>query len=164
MKSLSETILGRALGLLADAMTRYRWLFLWPQIFLFGLCVIYTDPAPEVRSQPRQPGGLRQDVPLELHGFQTGVSRAGRPGGGGGKRGPGKKPAVCGAAGPESRAGNEPLVHGGPLPERLQDAGKKSAAVCPGGRSQRIAGETEQIICRSSRSSRRPATCCRSST
>jgi len=42
MKSLSETILGRALGLLADAITRYRWFFLWPQIFLCGFCVIYT--------------------------------------------------------------------------------------------------------------------------
>lgn len=42
MKSLSETLLGRALGLLADAVTRYRWVFLWPQIFLFGLCVLYT--------------------------------------------------------------------------------------------------------------------------
>jgi hopanoid biosynthesis associated RND transporter like protein HpnN len=42
MKSLADTILGRALGLLADAITRYRWLFLWPQILLCGLCVVYT--------------------------------------------------------------------------------------------------------------------------
>src|ERR1700722_846598 len=42
MKSLSETILGRALGLLADAITRYRWLFLWPQIVLCGFCIVYT--------------------------------------------------------------------------------------------------------------------------
>lgn len=34
--------MGRALGLLASAVTRYRWLFLWPQILLFGLCVVYT--------------------------------------------------------------------------------------------------------------------------
>ena len=34
--------MGRALGLLADAVTRHRWLFLWPQFFLFGLCVVYT--------------------------------------------------------------------------------------------------------------------------
>src|SRR5947209_6325004 len=42
MKSLSETFMGRALGRLADAVTRHRWQFLWPQLFLFGLCVIYT--------------------------------------------------------------------------------------------------------------------------
>jgi hopanoid biosynthesis associated RND transporter like protein HpnN len=42
MKALSETILGRVLGLLADAVTRYRWLFFWPQILLCGLCVFYT--------------------------------------------------------------------------------------------------------------------------
>src|SRR5690349_21214604 len=42
MKSLSETILGRALGLLADAVTRYRWLFFWPQIILCAFCVFYT--------------------------------------------------------------------------------------------------------------------------
>lgn len=42
MKSLSETLFGRALGRLADAVTRYRWLFLWPQLLLFGLSIIYT--------------------------------------------------------------------------------------------------------------------------
>jgi predicted RND superfamily exporter protein len=42
MKSLSETFFGRVLGRLADAVTRRRWLFLWPQIALFGLCVLYT--------------------------------------------------------------------------------------------------------------------------
>jgi hopanoid biosynthesis associated RND transporter like protein HpnN len=42
MKSLSATLMGRVLGLLAAAVTRHRWLFLWPQFFLFGLCVIYT--------------------------------------------------------------------------------------------------------------------------
>jgi hypothetical protein len=42
MKSLSETLIGRALGLLAAAVTRYRWLFLWPQFLLFGVCVVYT--------------------------------------------------------------------------------------------------------------------------
>ncbi len=42
MKTLAETLFGRALGLLADAVIRYRWLFLWPQIFLCGLCIIYT--------------------------------------------------------------------------------------------------------------------------
>ncbi len=42
MKSLSETVFGRALGLLSDAVCRHRWLFLFPQILLFGLGVIYT--------------------------------------------------------------------------------------------------------------------------
>ena len=42
MKTLAETLFGRALGLLADAVIRYRWLFLWPQLFLCGLCIIYT--------------------------------------------------------------------------------------------------------------------------
>ncbi|MDB6112647.1 MAG: Exporter of the superfamily, partial [Pedosphaera sp.] len=42
MKSLSDTLFGRALSRLADAVIRHRSLFLWPQIFLFGLCVIYT--------------------------------------------------------------------------------------------------------------------------
>jgi hopanoid biosynthesis associated RND transporter like protein HpnN len=42
MKSLGETFFGRALGLLADAVIRYRWLFLWPQILLCVLCVLYT--------------------------------------------------------------------------------------------------------------------------
>ena len=42
MKLLSETLPGRALGLLAAAVTRHRWLFLWPQFLLFGLCVVYT--------------------------------------------------------------------------------------------------------------------------
>ncbi|MDB6020442.1 MAG: putative exporter of the superfamily [Pedosphaera sp.] len=42
MKSLSETHMGRALGLLADAVIRHRRLFLWPQFLLAGLCVVYT--------------------------------------------------------------------------------------------------------------------------
>src|SRR4051794_23287166 len=42
MKSLSDTLFGRVLGRLADAVIRHRWWFLWPQIFLFGLCVLYT--------------------------------------------------------------------------------------------------------------------------
>jgi hopanoid biosynthesis associated RND transporter like protein HpnN len=42
MKSLADTFFGRALGLLASAVIRYRWLFLWPQIFLFGLSIFYT--------------------------------------------------------------------------------------------------------------------------
>ena len=42
MKSLSETLLGRALGWLADAVIRHRRLFLWPQFLLFGLCIVYT--------------------------------------------------------------------------------------------------------------------------
>jgi predicted RND superfamily exporter protein len=42
MKSLSETLLGRALGWLANAVIRHRRLFLWPQFLLFGLCVVYT--------------------------------------------------------------------------------------------------------------------------
>ncbi|EEF60531.1 MMPL family transporter [Pedosphaera parvula] len=42
MNSLGDTLFGRALGRLADAIARHRWLFLWPQFFLFGLCVLYT--------------------------------------------------------------------------------------------------------------------------
>jgi uncharacterized protein len=42
MKSLAETFFGRALGLLADIVIRYRWLFLWPQILLCGACIFYT--------------------------------------------------------------------------------------------------------------------------
>jgi hopanoid biosynthesis associated RND transporter like protein HpnN len=42
MKSLSETLFGRALGCVADAVIRYRWLFLWPQVLLLGLCLAYT--------------------------------------------------------------------------------------------------------------------------
>jgi uncharacterized protein len=42
MKSLSETLLGRVLGWLANAVIRHRWFFLWPQFLLFGLCVVYT--------------------------------------------------------------------------------------------------------------------------
>lgn len=42
MKSLANTLFGRALGLLADVVIRNRWVFLWPQILLCGLCVIYT--------------------------------------------------------------------------------------------------------------------------
>src|SRR5579884_2201979 len=42
MKSLSDTFMGRALGRLADAVIRFRWLFLWPQFVLFALCVVYT--------------------------------------------------------------------------------------------------------------------------
>jgi len=34
--------MGRALGRLADAVIRFRWLFLWPQFVLFALCVVYT--------------------------------------------------------------------------------------------------------------------------
>ena len=34
--------MGRALGVLADLVIRYRWLFLWPQFVLFGLCVVYS--------------------------------------------------------------------------------------------------------------------------
>src|SRR5581483_312505 len=40
--SLSETIFGRALDRVASAVIRHRWLFLWPQIVLFGLCIAYT--------------------------------------------------------------------------------------------------------------------------
>ena len=42
MKPLNETFLGRALGLLADAVIRWRWAFLWPQVLLFGLSILYT--------------------------------------------------------------------------------------------------------------------------
>ena len=42
MKTLADTFIGKALGLLARAVTRYRWVFFWPQFALFGLCVIYT--------------------------------------------------------------------------------------------------------------------------
>ena len=42
MKPLGETLLGRSLGLLSDIILRFRWLFLFPQIFLFGLCVHYA--------------------------------------------------------------------------------------------------------------------------
>ncbi len=42
MKSLGETFFGRAFGLLADAVIRYRWIFLWPQLLLCGFCIIYT--------------------------------------------------------------------------------------------------------------------------
>ena len=42
MKLLPETILGRVLGWLSDAIFRHRWLFLFPQLLLFGLCIIYT--------------------------------------------------------------------------------------------------------------------------
>jgi len=42
LKLLPETILGRVLGWLSDAIFRHRWLFLFPQLLLFGLCIIYT--------------------------------------------------------------------------------------------------------------------------
>ena len=42
MKSLADTFFGKSLGLLADVVIRYRWLFLWPQILLCGLCILYT--------------------------------------------------------------------------------------------------------------------------
>ncbi|MDB6019785.1 MAG: hpnN, partial [Pedosphaera sp.] len=42
MKSLSETLFGRVLSRVADAVIRHRRLFLWPQIFLFVICVAYT--------------------------------------------------------------------------------------------------------------------------
>lgn len=42
MKSLSDTFLARILGWLADTVCRRRWLFFYPQIFLLGVCVIYT--------------------------------------------------------------------------------------------------------------------------
>jgi hypothetical protein len=42
MKPLGETLLGRSLGLLSDVIIRFRWVFLFPQILLFGLCVQYT--------------------------------------------------------------------------------------------------------------------------
>ena len=42
MKPLGETLLGRSLGLLSDTILRFRWLFLFPQLLLFGLCVHYT--------------------------------------------------------------------------------------------------------------------------
>jgi hopanoid biosynthesis associated RND transporter like protein HpnN len=40
--SLADTMLGRMLGLLADAVIKHRKFFLWPQFVLFGLCVFYT--------------------------------------------------------------------------------------------------------------------------
>ncbi len=39
MKTLAETLLGRGLGRLADVVIHHRWLFLFPQLLLFGLCV-----------------------------------------------------------------------------------------------------------------------------
>jgi hopanoid biosynthesis associated RND transporter like protein HpnN len=42
MKTLADTLLGRALGLLADVVIRHRQFFFWPQILLFGLSIIYT--------------------------------------------------------------------------------------------------------------------------
>ena len=42
MKPLSETLFGRILGRLADAVIQHRAWFLWPQIALFALCVTYT--------------------------------------------------------------------------------------------------------------------------
>jgi uncharacterized protein len=42
MKSLGETFFGRAFSLLAATVIRYQWLFLWPQLLLCGLCVLYT--------------------------------------------------------------------------------------------------------------------------
>ncbi len=83
MKLLSETFIGRALGLLAGAVTRYRWLFLWPQFFLFGICVIYTyfhlefDPD---RDDLVGAGKSYHQIYLSL---QKGISDAGRSRGGG---------------------------------------------------------------------------------
>src|SRR5258706_15406319 len=42
MKSLKDTLLARALGWLAEAVFRYPKYFLYPQIFLVGVCVFYT--------------------------------------------------------------------------------------------------------------------------
>ena len=42
MKILSATLFGRALGVLARAVCRHRRLFLYPQLLLFGLSVLYT--------------------------------------------------------------------------------------------------------------------------
>ena len=42
MKSLSDTFLARILNRLANAVSRQRSFFFYPQIFLFGICVIYT--------------------------------------------------------------------------------------------------------------------------
>lgn len=42
MKSLGDTLSGKALSHVANAVNHHRWLFLWPQFFLFGLCVLYT--------------------------------------------------------------------------------------------------------------------------
>ena len=42
MKTLDKTLFGRTLGKLADLVIHHRWLFLFPQLLLFGLCVLYT--------------------------------------------------------------------------------------------------------------------------
>jgi uncharacterized protein len=43
MKRLTDdNLVARALGWLARAVFRHRWLFLYPQLVLFGLCVFYT--------------------------------------------------------------------------------------------------------------------------
>ncbi len=42
MKSLSDTLLGRALGVLATLVCRHRKWWFYPQLLLFGLSVLYT--------------------------------------------------------------------------------------------------------------------------
>src|SRR5437588_771190 len=43
IKRLTEdSLLARGLALLARAVLRYRWHFIWPQLGLFVLCVLYT--------------------------------------------------------------------------------------------------------------------------
>jgi hopanoid biosynthesis associated RND transporter like protein HpnN len=43
MKLLSDTLMGRALGVLAGLVCRHRRWFFYPQLLLFGLSVIYTS-------------------------------------------------------------------------------------------------------------------------
>jgi hypothetical protein len=52
MKSLEDTLFGRALGLLADAVIRWRWFFFWPQLILSGVCIYYTVKC--LQFDPRQ--------------------------------------------------------------------------------------------------------------
>src|SRR4029079_579368 len=43
IKRLTEdSFMARSLGALASAVIRFRWAFLWPQILLFAICVVYT--------------------------------------------------------------------------------------------------------------------------
>jgi hypothetical protein len=74
IKRLTEdTWVARVLGWLAWAIFRYRGWFVYPQIVLFALSIIYTARYLKFGYHPRQPGRLEQKISSEFRQVQTRV-------------------------------------------------------------------------------------------
>ena len=159
MKALSaDSILARLLGKLTAAVFRHpRW-FIYPQVALFAGVRALHRRLPESGHEPGQPGRPQPEVSPELSPAAKGVSPAGqRPGGGGGKRQPGEKPAVCRTPRHEDGAGNQPVPRR-LLPARSGDDGDQGAVLRAGRGPGRHSNNAARRLSRSSASSRRPQT------